>query len=247
MVQKKRLLFELNSVKKVYADNLALKINRLEIHPGTIYGITGSVGSGKTTLLNILSGTEKQSSGKVFYDDNPHHTNWFGKIIPNNEIFFTNYLPNSKTILQLIESKFKKKKNIIKNRYFSDDNIKHLLNRKCKDISIAEKNWLGMILALEKDPRILLIDDYGIHFNKELELDFRNQIIKMNRNLGTTIIVSSPLDSYLKNFASVMIYLDNGNISKIRTGFSRKYYKRDKSKVKNKKNYKNKNSNRYNK
>ena len=110
MVQKKRLLFELNSVKKVYGDNLALKINRLEIHPGTIYGITGSFGSGKTTLLNILSGVEKQTSGNVLYDDNPHHTNWLGKIIPNDEIFFTNYLSSSKTVIHLIESRFKKKK-----------------------------------------------------------------------------------------------------------------------------------------
>ncbi len=118
-----------------------------------------------------------------------------------------------------------------------------MLNRKCNNISIAEQNWLGMILALEEDPRILLIDDYGIHFNKELELDFRNQIIKMNRNLGTTIIVSSPSDNYLKSFASVLIYLDHGNISKIRTGFSRKSFKKNKSKVFNKKNRKNKKMN----
>ena len=241
MVQKKRLLFEVSALKKKYGENQALNIKRLEIHPGTIYGVTGSFGSGKTTLLNILSGMEKQTSGDVLYDDMPHESNWLGNLVPNEEIFYTKSLSNSISILNLIKTKFGKKRNIIKNRYFSISKLKYLLKRKIKDISPAEKNWLGMILAIEKDPRILLIDDYGIHFDSKLELDFRNQIIKMNRNLGTTIIVTSPSDSYVKSFASVLIYLDHGNISKIRTGFSKKPKRRKKSNHRtNNRNYKKK-------
>ena len=227
MVQKKRLLFEVSALKKNYGDNQALNIKRLEIHPGTVYGVIGSFGSGKTTLLNILSGKEKQTSGDVLYDDMPHESNWLGNLVPNEEIFYTKSLSDSISILNLIKTKFGKKRNIIKNRYFTVSTLKHLLKRRIKDVSSAEKNWLGMILAIEKDPRILLIDDYGIHFDSKLELDFRNQIIKMNRNLGTTIIITSPSDSYLKSFASVLIYLDHGNISKIRTGFSKKSNRRN--------------------
>ena len=65
-----------------------------------------------------------------------------------------------------------------------------------------------------------MIDDYGIHFCNNLETDFRSQIIKMNRNLGTTVILTAPTDNLLKNFVSVLIYLDKGKISKIRSGFS---------------------------
>ena len=240
MVQKKRLLFEVSSLKKKYGENQALNIKRLEIHPGTIYGVTGSFGSGKTTLLNILSGMEKQTSGDVLYDDMPHESNWLGNLVPNEEIFYTKSLSNSISILNLIKTKFGKKRNIIKNRYFSISKLKYLLKRKIKDISAAEKNWLGMILAIEKDPRILLIDDYGIHFDSKLELDFRNQIIKMNRNLGTTIIVTSPSDIYLKSFASVLIYLDHGNISKIRTGLTKRPNRRKKSNHRPNRNYKKK-------
>ena len=79
-----------------------------------------------------------------------------------------------------------------------------------------------MIFACEADPRVLLIDDYGVYFNSTMEQEFRNQLTKMNRTLGTTIVLSSPSDVYLKKFASVLIYLDNGHVSKIRTGISRK-------------------------
>ena len=75
-----------------------------------------------------------------------------------------------------------------------------------------------------------------------MEKDFRNQLLKMNRSLGTTIILTSPSDMYLKYFASVLIFLDHGHISKIRTGNSRSIkrensYKKSSSN-KNKNNYK---------
>jgi ABC-type methionine transport system ATPase subunit len=66
------------------------------------------------------------------------------------------------------------------------------------------------------------MDDYGIFFSSEMEKDFRNKILKMNRTLGTTIILSSPSDQFLKHFVSVLVYLDHGHISKIRPGISRK-------------------------
>jgi ABC-type multidrug transport system ATPase subunit len=43
----------------------------------------------------------------------------------------------------------------------------------------------------------------------------------MNRTLGTTIIVSSPNEDLVKNFASVFIFMDNGHISKIRSKSNR--------------------------
>ena len=43
----------------------------------------------------------------------------------------------------------------------------------------------------------------------------------MNRTLGTTIILSSPNEDLVKNFASVLIFMDNGHISKIRSKSNR--------------------------
>ena len=80
MAQNKRLIFKVNDLEKDFGSYQALKIKKLEIHPGTIYGIIGTVGSGKSTLLNILAGTEKQSKGTVLYEDKPYETNWLGRI-----------------------------------------------------------------------------------------------------------------------------------------------------------------------
>ena len=89
MAQTKRLIFEVQDLEKSYGSYLALKIAKLDIHPGTIYGIVGTVGSGKSTLLNLLAGFDKQSSGSIHYDGEPFDTNWRGKIVQNEEIYYS--------------------------------------------------------------------------------------------------------------------------------------------------------------
>tara|TARA_B100001758_G_C18401646_1_gene609384 strand:+ start:1813 stop:2571 length:759 start_codon:yes stop_codon:yes gene_type:complete len=224
MSKMKRLIFKVNDLEKEYGSISAISLKKLEIHPGTIYGIVGNVGSGKSTLLNILAGIEKESSGTVLYEGNSYETNWLGKIQTHDDVFYTKEIsintPNS-TVSSYIASKFGKKKNVIQNRYFKDGSFKNLWTRSMKDISSGEMHWLGMILACEADPRVLLIDDYGVYFNNKMEKDFRSKIGSMNRTLGTTIILSSPSDTNLKYFASVLIFLDHGHIWKIRPGISR--------------------------
>lgn len=221
MAQFKRLIYRVRDLEKKYGSHSALKINKLEIHPGTIYSIVGTVGSGKTTLLNLLAGTEKQTSGTLLYEDKPFDKNWLGKIILMEDIFYTsgiNLRSSSKTVGDFIASKFGKKKKVIYNLYFSDGNFRSLLTRKLRNISEAEMNFLGMVFASEADPRVLLIDDYGAFLSQDMEREFRKKIVNMNRTLGTTIILSVPSEIYVKHFSSVMIFLNHGHISKIRPG-----------------------------
>ena len=44
----------------------------------------------------------------------------------------------------------------------------------------------------------------------------------MNNYQGTTIILSSTTDFFLKQFCNVIFYLDNGHISKVRKGDTRR-------------------------
>ena len=75
---------------------------------------------------------------------------------------------------------------------------------------------------VEKDG-VLLIDDYGLSMDPRTEIILRKKIVKMNNILGTTVLLSSSSDYFLKQFASVIIYLDNGHVSKIRKGFKKNF------------------------
>ena len=179
MAKIKRLIFEINKLHKNYGSYSALKLKKLDIHPGTIYGVVGTIGSGKTTLLNLLAGFDKQSSGSLLYEGSAYEKSWLGKVKQKQSIFSSidpQHNGNTKTISDYVSVQFPKKKNMIENRYFKNSSFKHLWSRRIDLLSAGELNWLGMIIACECDPRVLLIDDYGMYFNSAMEKDFRTQL-----------------------------------------------------------------------
>ena len=237
MNQQSTLIYELKGLKKTYNNQTVLNIRRLQFHRGTIYGIVGPIGSGKTTLLNLMSGHDKESDGLLKYDMNQFKTNWLGKTLstPEIQLFNSEKINNNAKVSNLLSSN--KIDNVSK--YFNNSSLKLIQNKNIKDLSKGEVAYLNMILAVNSDPRVLLIDDYAINFDKNMELDFRKKLILMNKNLGTTILLSAPNDQNLKFISSVLIYLDNGHISKIRSGVAKtpkKYTKisNDKKGVKSK-------------
>ncbi len=218
--KKSKLIYDIRDLSKIYGSRTVIQIRKLQFHPGTIYGIIGPVGSGKSTLLNILAGQEKQTDGSLYFEGNEFDTGWFGKVKKNENIYLAsvNQLPKKSTIQQLIRDTYPEKVEKIKGRYFSKHPKKEMWTETIDSLSPGECAWVNKILAVKSDPRVLLIDDYGTVMDNTMERDFRKRLIKMNKDLGTTIILAAPDDHQIKKFASVLIHLDNGHISKIRSG-----------------------------
>jgi len=228
MNQSKNLIYELNHLKKTYQKQIVININRLQFHRGTIYGIVGSIGSGKSTLLKILNGSLKQSSGTLKYEDYPFRLNLFGKVKSNSEIKLVQL--NDKITKHAISGLLKQdSSNSILSQFINNkDSINNILHNYNK-LSNGETALLNLSSAFVDDPRVLLIDDYGVLFDGNIEKKIRKKIKLMNKELGTTFILAASSDINLKHFVSVLIYLDNGHISKIRSGVSTKLSKQGRS------------------
>ena len=223
MGKKDTLIYELKNLKKIYNNISALSIGRLKIHRGTIYGILGPIGSGKTTLLKILAGYDRQTEGKLLYDHSEFQRSWLGKIKIPDEISFSgkhNY-NNSQIVKSYIDFCFPNKSNKIIKQYFNGSVSKRILPLKIQSLSPGQKYWLDTVFSLEGDPRVLIQDDFSSLFDSEMQSIARKGFRKMNRNLGTTIILSSVNSNVLRNLCSVMIYLENGHITRVRSGNTR--------------------------
>ena len=218
MNQVSSLIYEINNLKKIYNDHEVINIRQLKFHRGTIYGIVGPIGSGKSTLLKIMAGYLNQTSGEVKYENNYFETNLFGKVKQNSEI----------KIVQLNDKIDQSKLSKLLNYEFSDRIIprylkkNNLIKRKnVNNCSKGERMLLNLAIAFQQDPRVLIIDDFGIAFDSETVKDLCNIIKFINKEYGTTIILSTHYDNKIKNFASVLLYLNNGHLSKVRSKQSR--------------------------
>ena len=231
MNKRATLIYELKNLKKVYQQRRVISIGRLQIHRGTIYGILGPVGSGKTTLLRHLAGLESQTEGILKYDNNEFDSTWLGKIKVPQEIYYVgeHLVAEKQTVEQLIKSIYKGKSKGIVKKYFRGSISKQILPLRISFLSPGQRAWFDLVLALESDPRVLIHDNFATLFDNEMEFIARKELKRMNKDLGTTVILSSINDNVLKKFCSVLVYLENGHISKVRSGQLKKH-RRDRSK-----------------
>ena len=103
-------------------------------------------------------------------------------------------------------------------RYFRGSVSKQILPLVLNSLSPGQRAWFDLVLALESDPRVLIQDNFATLFDNEMESIARKELKRMNKDLGTTLILSSINDHALKKFCSVLIYLENGHITKVRSG-----------------------------
>ncbi len=227
-MNRKTLIFEVQDLKKVYNQRNVLQIGRLQIHKGTIYGIVGPVGSGKTSLLRQLSGVEKQTDGKLFYNGQEFNTSLFGKVKTPSEIKFISLTDTNKneSIGRYFNSRHGKRSEEIRKQYFNSGFRRFMWEQSLDSLSLGERTWIKLVDAVESDPRVLIIDNYGSMLDDELEQEISNRLRRMNRSLGTTIILSATNPSKIQKLVSVMIYLDKGHVAKIRSGSQNKDYQR---------------------
>ncbi|MCH7764300.1 MAG: ATP-binding cassette domain-containing protein [Candidatus Marinimicrobia bacterium] len=231
-MKNKTLIYEINNLKQVVNNRLTLQVGKLQIHKGTIYGIIGTVGSGKSSLLRHLAGLEKPTEGAIIYDNQEFKTNWFGKIISPKEIKYisVNGEKRNEPVSKYFSAKHGKRTEIIQKKYFNAGYRRFMWNQPMSTLSIGEISWVKMIDAIESDPRVLIIDNYAVFLDNDLERDVNRRLKNMNRNLGTTIILSGTDNTRIQRLASVMVFLDNGHIAKVRSGNQRRdnrsYYKK---------------------
>jgi len=219
-------IYNINDLVLNHGKNKILDINTLKFHNGLIYGLCGNLGSGKSSLMQVLSGYQSQSKGDVLYQGLPFKKGIFGNIKREKEIFYiqSSMLNTSASVQSFIKKNFPSKHKDIYKRHFTSFNFQKIWDVPVNKLSDGQKHWLKTIIGLEKDPRVLLIDDYGAYLDNKNEMVLRRRLLKMNDLLGTTIILSSHNDYFVKQFASVVIYLDNGHISKIRKGYKKSNY-----------------------
>tara|TARA_B100000029_G_scaffold10085_1_gene10991 strand:- start:4529 stop:5221 length:693 start_codon:yes stop_codon:yes gene_type:complete len=212
-------IFELNNIRVDFDNKSVLKIGNFKFHRGTVYGITGPVGSGKSTFINLLSGKTFPTKGEVLFERDYYKKNWVGKIkLPDNIIICDkNGFSSSLSVMEILKNQFGDRIKELKKQYYSNNTKSLEWHTPIKYLSSGQLEKLALVYSIESDPKVLIIDNYGKHLDPEILQDFNKKLNHIARARGVTIILAS---SYFKDIIpclSVLLSLDNGHLSKVRS------------------------------
>jgi len=219
MSQPNQPIYTLKDIKVKYSRNMALNIPNFKFHRGAIYAITGPMSCGKSTFLNLLSFKLKNYLGVLLYEEKLFKQKWYDQTSHPKGILFSGFYPkrSKETIQEFFTKVFQEKTNKIKKQYFLKENFSSFWHTPTKNLSRGQMKRLRLIYALERDPKVLIVDNYGDGFDKNTIIEFNKKLKYNARSKGTTIILSTSQYKDVMEISNVLLFLDKGYLSKIRS------------------------------
>lgn len=199
---------------KYYNEKKVLDIDSLDISKGKITGIVGPNGAGKSTLIRIISGLDKDYSGKVFYDGQKLND----KIYNNMTLVFQKPYLFRRSVYDNIAYPLKirkSNKNVINDRVLKvikNLEVDDLKDKRGDKLSGGESQKVSLARALVFNPDLILLDEPTSNIDpKSLEV-MEREILNYSRDKnGTVIIITHNLDQ-AKRICDDTIYLEDGRV-----------------------------------
>lgn len=206
-------VIETKQITKSYGSLLALDHVNIHVKRGDIYGLVGDNGAGKSTLLKLLAGHsyptegEVQLFGKYGEKELGSSRKKIGCMIERPGFFpnmtveqILNYyciqkgMPDRKKVAELLKL----------------TGIAEKRNSKCKNLSLGQKQRLGLAIALMGEPQLLILDEPINGLDPSGIIEFRNLLYRLNEERNITILLSSHILAELQQIATVYGFLSKG-------------------------------------
>lgn len=208
-------IIQTTDLSKYYGDVKAVDSLNLSVRKGEIYGFLGLNGAGKTTTIRMLLGMINPTRGQAYINEK--------RIKPNNgamwnDIGYLVEIPYSYPNLTVRENL-----NIIRRlRKLSDRNavddiidlmeIRQYANRRAKNLSLGNKQRLGLAKAMVHRPQILILDEPTNGFDPAGIYDVREMLCNLAKNEGVTIFISSHILGEISRFANRIGIIHQGSL-----------------------------------
>ena len=224
--QKSDPIIKFANVTKTYkvnkAEVSALNDVSFQINKGEFVAIMGPSGSGKSTLLQMLGALDKPTSGTIIVNGNDLNTlkgdnmaDYHGRVV--SFVFQSYYLQPFMPVLFNVElplffqkvPETERKERAIK--ALTAVGLQDKQNYLPKQLSGGQTQRVAIARALVNEPLIILADEPTANLDKENTEEILNNLQKINREFGTTIVVVTHNDLVAKR-ARRVLYLQEGRL-----------------------------------
>ncbi|MGN0573856.1 MAG: ABC transporter ATP-binding protein [Acutalibacteraceae bacterium] len=205
-----------DALRKDYKNFKALNGLSMNIPKGSIYGFVGKNGAGKTTLIRLICGLQEPTSGSYTL---------YGRENTDKEIVKARRrigaVVETPSLYQdmTAEENLKYQYKLIGNPDYST--IPELLKlvglentgkKKAGNFSLGMKQRLGIAIALSGNPDFLILDEPINGLDPQGIVEIRELILKLNNEMGITVLISSHILGELSKLATHYGFIDRGCI-----------------------------------
>lgn len=203
---------------KQYGRFKALDGFQMSVPKGSIYGFVGRNGAGKTTLFRLICGLQEPSEGgfTLYGIENTdknilHARQRMGAVVETPAIYMdmsaADNLRQQYRVLGL--ESFESIPELLKLV-----GLENTGRKKAGRFSLGMKQRLGIAMALAGGPDFLLLDEPTNGLDPQGIIEMRELILKLNREQGITVLISSHILDELSRLATHYGIIDKGRMVK---------------------------------
>lgn len=209
-------VLQTKNLKKKYRDFEALRGLDMHVPQGSIYGFVGKNGAGKTTLFRQVCGLQEPTSGEyLLYGRSSRQKDIIRSRKRMGAVVETPSIYREMTA----EDNLKQQYRILGLPSFDDIpellklvGLEHTGKKKAKNFSLGMRQRLGIAVCLAGNPDFLMLDEPINGLDPEGIIEIRELILKLNREQGITILISSHILDELAKIATHFGFIDRGKI-----------------------------------
>ena len=221
------MYLQLKNLYKKYQNNTVVNNFNIDVEKGELISILGPSGCGKTTTLRMIAGFIAPTSGEIFLSEEKI-TDYPPEIRPVRTVFQNYALFPHLTAYENIEYGLryplkvgkkldKKEKKERTQKMINLVNLKGLENRRIDQLSGGQQQRVALARSLVLEPKVLLLDEPLSNIDTKLRETVRNEIRKIQKELGITMIFVTHDQEEAMSISDRIIVMNEGNIEQIGT------------------------------
>lgn len=200
-------------------DQYLLKNISLEINPGDRLAIIGGSGAGKTTFLRLLNHLISPTSGSLQFQGQDYEQ--ISPMLLRRQIVLVSQevrlleMTVQETLAYplVLQKRSPDKIQEILDYWMEKFHIPNLwLERTEQQLSLGQRQWIGICRALVLQPLVLLLDEPTSALDQGRAEDLLQILFELNQQQKTTILMVNHQLPIAEKFATRIIYLQQGEI-----------------------------------
>jgi ABC-type multidrug transport system ATPase subunit len=207
-------IIRVKNLSKRFGDLQAVDQLSFSVSAGEVYGFLGQNGAGKSTTIRMLLTLIDPDEGEIeiFGLNLRHHRKEIlkrtGAVIERPDLYkYLSALDNLRIFARLSGMKASRKQLMDQLEMVG---LAERANSRVKTYSQGMKQRLGLACALVHDPGLIILDEPTNGLDPQGIAEMREMIIRLSREGGKTILVSSHLLSEMEMMASNLLIIDKG-------------------------------------